>query len=152
MIVVTTKTMINCFEARQEFPAFWRRELVVERRVALVSHLARCAKCDRAFRNFALGAPVLHSVGEPPRRAVAQGQSTRDARARRPAGVVRGEFVPRRGLAMSAAAMALIAASLAAYFSVTAPIESQNEELSTDPIATQILGADLYPSSEDLAG
>jgi hypothetical protein len=53
---------------------------------------------------------------------------------------------------MSAAAMALIAASLAAYFSVTSPIESLNDELSTEPIATQILGSDLYPSSEDLAG
>jgi hypothetical protein len=144
--------MINCFEARQEFPAFWRRELAAERRAALASHLAGCAKCDRAFRNFALGAPVLHSLGEPPQRPVAQGHSARDARARRPAGVVRGEFVPRRGLAMSAAAMALIAASLAAYFSVTTPIESLNDELSTDSIATQILGSDLYPSSEDLAG
>jgi hypothetical protein len=149
---VTTETIINCFEARQEFPAFWRRELAAEQRAALVKHLAGCAKCDRAFRNFALGAPVLHSVGEPPRRPVAQGQSARDARARRPAGVARSEFVPRRGLAMSAAAMALIAASLAAYFSVTTPLDTLNDELSADPIATQILGSDLYPSSEDLAG
>jgi hypothetical protein len=144
--------MINCFEARQEFPAFWRRELAPERRAALVNHLAGCAKCDRAFRNFALGAPVLHSVGEPPQRPVAERPGGRDARARRSAGVVRGEFVPRRGLAMSAAAMVLIAASLAAYFSVTTPVDTLNDELSTDPIATQILGPDLYPSSEDLAG
>ena len=144
--------MINCFEARQELPAFWRRELPAERRAELVSHLAGCAKCDRAFRNFALGAPVLHSVGEPAARTVAEGQSARDPRPRRSAGVVRGEFVPRRGLAMSAAALVLVAASLAAYFSVTTPVDTLNEELSTDPIATQILGPDLYPSSEDLAG
>ena len=149
---MTAETMINCFEARQEFPAFWRREVAAERRAELVSHLARCAKCDRAFRNFALGAPVLHSVGEPAARAVAEGQSARDARPRRSAGVVRGEFVPRRGLAMSAAALVLVAASLAAYFSVTTPVDTLNDELSTDPIATQIPGADLYPSSEDLAG
>jgi hypothetical protein len=144
--------MINCFEARQEFPAFWRRELPAERRAQLVSHLAGCAKCDRAFRNFALGAPVLHSVGEPARRAVAEGQGVPHPRPRRSAGVVRSEIVPRRGLAMSAAALVLIAASLAAYFSVTTPVDTLNEELSTDPIATQILGPDLYPSSEDLAG
>jgi anti-sigma factor RsiW len=147
------ETMINCFEARQEFPAFWRRELAAERRAALVSHLARCAKCDRAFRNFALGAPVLHSASEPPQRSAAEGQGAgaRDVRAARSAGAVRGEFVPRRGLAMSAAALVLIAASLAAYFSVTTP-DTLNDELSADPIATQILGPDLYPSSEDLAG
>ena len=144
--------MINCFEARQEFPAFWRRELAAERRAALVNHLAGCAKCDRAFRNFAVGAPVLHSVGEPPARIHAEAQSARGTHARRLGGVVRGEFVPRRGLAMSAAAMVLIAASLAAYFSVTTPVDTLNDELSTEPIATQILGPDLYPSSEDLAG
>ena len=149
---MTTDTVINCFEARQEFPAFWRRELAAERRAALVNHLAGCAKCDRAFRNFAVGAPVLHAVGEPPARTQAQGQSARGTRARRSGGVVRGEFVPRRGLAMSAAAMVLIAASLAAYFSVTTPVDTLNDELSTEPIATQILGPDLYPSSEDLAG
>jgi len=151
-MVVTRETMINCFEARQEFRAFWRRELPAERRAALVSHLAGCSKCDRSFRNFALGAPVLHSVGEPPQRAVAESQSARDARARRSGGVVRGEFVPRRGLAMSAAAMVLLAASLAAYFSVTTPVDTLNDELSVDPIVSQIPSSDLYPSSEDLAG
>ena len=151
---MTAETMINCFEARQEFPAFWRRELTAERRGALVNHLAGCAKCDRAFRNFALGAPVLHSASEPPQRSVAevQGARARDVRAPRSAGAVRGEFVPRRGLAISAAALVLIAASLAAYFSVTTPVDTLNDELSADPIATQILGPDLYPSSEDLAG
>ena len=53
---------------------------------------------------------------------------------------------------MSAAAMVLIAASLAAYFSVTTPVDTLNDELSTDPIASQTLGSDLYTSSEDLAG
>ena len=144
--------MINCFEARQEFPAFWRRELASEQRSALVEHLAGCAKCDRAFRNFAVSAPVLHSVSEPPRRTRAEPPVNRDSHARRSGGVGRGEFVPRRGLAMSAAAMVLIAASLAAYLSVTAPVDPLNDELSADPIAAQLLGPDLYPSSQDLAG
>ena len=53
---------------------------------------------------------------------------------------------------MSAAAMVLLAASLAAYFSVTTPVDTLNDELSAEPIASQIPGTDLYPSSEDLAG
>gem|GEM_PF-5998905 len=53
---------------------------------------------------------------------------------------------------MSAAAAALIAASVAAYLSVTAPVGTLSEELSTDPIATLMFGSDLNPQSEDLAG
>ncbi len=54
---------------------------------------------------------------------------------------------------MSAAAMVLVAASLAAYFSVTAPVESMTDELSgTQEPAVQLFGSDLAPTSEDLAG
>jgi len=48
--------------------------------------------------------------------------------------------------------MVLVAASLAAYFSVTAPIDTLNDELSAEPAATQLFGTDLNLSSEDLAG
>ncbi|HTR62162.1 MAG TPA: hypothetical protein VMH37_10700 [Candidatus Binataceae bacterium] len=143
---------MNCFEARQEFRAFWRRELKPEDRAALVTHLAECAKCDRAFRDFALSAPGLHSAEEPPRRTAAERPAMHDAHSRRPAAVVRSRFAPRRGFAMSAAAMVLVAASLAAYFSVTAPIDTLNDELSAEPAATQLFGTDLNLSSEDLAG
>ena len=143
---------LNCFEARQEFRAFWRKELTSEDRAILVSHLAECAKCDRAFREFALSAPALHSAEEPPLRSPAERPAMRDSHSRRPAAVVRSRFAPRRGLAMSAAAMVLLAASLAAYFSVTAPIDTLNDELSAEPPATQLFGPDLNFSSEDLAG
>jgi hypothetical protein len=53
--------MMNCFEARQDFVGFWRRTLDDERRRALLAHLKECVKCDRAFRAFALTAPMLHS-------------------------------------------------------------------------------------------
>jgi len=143
---------LNCFEARQEFRAFWRRELTPEQRTTLVAHMAECLKCDRAFRDFALSAPALHSAEEPPRRSPADRPAMRDAHSQRPPAVVRSRFAPRRGLAMSAAAMVLVAASLAAYFSVTAPIDSLNDELSAEPAATQLFGSDLNISSEDLAG
>jgi Putative zinc-finger len=55
--------MMNCFEARQDFVSFWRGALDGERRRELLAHLMGCAKCDRAFRTFALTAPMLHSGG-----------------------------------------------------------------------------------------
>jgi hypothetical protein len=51
---------MNCFEARKEFASFWRRMLTPEERTAFLAHVGRCARCDRAFRVFALTAPVLH--------------------------------------------------------------------------------------------
>jgi hypothetical protein len=56
--------MMNCFETRQEFVSFWRGALDGERRQNLLSHLKGCPKCDRAFRAFALTAPMLHPRGE----------------------------------------------------------------------------------------
>lgn len=56
--------MMNCFEARQDFVGFWRGALDGERRRELLAHLKGCSKCDRAFRAFALTAPMLHSKGE----------------------------------------------------------------------------------------
>ena len=49
---------MNCFQARQEFVSFWRGELDGERRRVLLAHLAQCARCDKAFRAFALTAPL----------------------------------------------------------------------------------------------
>jgi hypothetical protein len=55
--------MMNCFEARQDFVSFWQSALDSERRRELLAHLKGCAKCDRAFRAFALTAPMLHLKG-----------------------------------------------------------------------------------------
>jgi len=56
--------MMNCFEARQDFVGFWHGALDGERRRELLAHLKGCSKCDRAFRAFALTAPMLHSKDE----------------------------------------------------------------------------------------
>jgi hypothetical protein len=52
---------MTCFEARKEFPVFWRRAMPAASRSNLTAHLQDCAQCDRAFRAFALSASVLHS-------------------------------------------------------------------------------------------
>ncbi|HJU11715.1 MAG TPA: hypothetical protein VJ728_12600 [Candidatus Binataceae bacterium] len=56
---------MNCFEARNQFVAFWQKSLEGESRTQLLLHLRGCAACDRAFRIFALTAPVLYSASEP---------------------------------------------------------------------------------------
>jgi hypothetical protein len=52
---------MTCFEARKEFPAFWRRAMPPASRSSVAAHLQGCVQCDRAFRAFALSAPLLHS-------------------------------------------------------------------------------------------
>jgi hypothetical protein len=54
---------MNCFEARPQFVDLWHGTLDAERRRALLAHLKECARCDRAFRAFALTAPMLHPRG-----------------------------------------------------------------------------------------
>jgi len=55
--------MMNCFEARQDFVGFWQGMLDGDQRRELLTHLRGCPKCDRAFRAFALTAPMLHAKG-----------------------------------------------------------------------------------------
>lgn len=69
--------MMNCFEARQDFVGFWRGALEGERRRELLAHLKGCSKCDRAFRAFALTAPMLHVGGEAPPVAAGTGAAPR---------------------------------------------------------------------------
>ena len=69
---------MNCFEARKEFVAFWRRQMPPLERAAFSAHLGTCTRCDHSFRVFALSAPVLHSESEP---------ESRGARAHRSGGL-----------------------------------------------------------------
>lgn len=63
--------MMNCFEARQDFVSFWQSALDSEHRRELLAHLKGCARCDRAFRAFALTAPMLHFRDAPAGEVVA---------------------------------------------------------------------------------
>lgn len=121
---------MNCFEARQEFPALWRNRATGERRAEILAHLKGCAKCDRAFRVFALTAPVLHSESEPPAAAPARREFSLGDRPRRFASVSREPASPRRWVAMAAAAAIFVIAGSAAFYSVDAPRETMGDELS----------------------
>jgi anti-sigma factor RsiW len=135
---------MNCFEARQEFRAFWRKEMSPERRSAFVAHLAECRKCDAAFRTFALTAPVFHSEAEPARpmsgvRRVAAA-SHRDGRAYREV---------RRAqpwLSMAAAVALFITGASAAYFSVATPDETLSDAIHQPSQFAEVVSAD-YPEA-----
>ncbi len=142
---------MNCFEARQEIEGFWRRTMPLERRAEFTAHLKACTRCDHAFRLFALTAPVLHSAAEPESRRDAAPALRSANSARRAGAIIRLE--PRRQwFAMCAAVTVFVAATLAAYLSVTAPVESLSDSL-TNPDPTVDLFAD-QPNllGSDLAG
>jgi predicted anti-sigma-YlaC factor YlaD len=141
---------MNCFEARQEFPALWRKTATSERSAELYAHLKGCAKCDHAFRVFALTAPVLHSAAEPERNA-AEYRRRAAYSARRGLSVTRPAREPRRLLAMCAGVMVIFAASMAAYLSVAAPIGSYADEI-TNSESVYDFPVDVTPTSNDFAG
>lgn len=124
---------MNCFEARQEFPALWRTTLTVERRGELLAHLKGCDKCDHAYRVFALTAPVLY--GETERHASrvaapARREFSLADRPRRFASASREVARPNRWFQMAAAAAIFVFATSAAYLSTRAPNESMGEAFS----------------------
>src|SRR5260370_1966492 len=123
---------MKCFESRQEFSAIWRNRGTPERRAETLAHLKSCAKCDHAFRVFALTAPVLHSESQPPPRVYTparQAFSLGD-RPRRFASVSRETERPRRWIAMSAAAAIFVMASIAAFFSPQPPRQTLRQQRS----------------------
>lgn len=152
---------MNCFEARQEFPALWRKTLSAERRGELLAHLKGCAKCDHAFRLFALTAPVLH--GDLDRHAIPSSRPARREfsladRPRRFASVSREASRRRRWIPMAAAAAIFVFATSAAYLSARVPTESIGEVLTT-PESSVISGTSADPlapempqTESDLAG
>ena len=123
---------MNCFEARQEFPALWRKTATTERRADLLAHLKGCDKCDHAFRIFALTAPVLYGDMEQQasRAMPARREFSLADRPRRFASVTREVSRTNRWLPMAAAAAIFVFATSAAYLSTRAPNESIGEELS----------------------
>jgi hypothetical protein len=153
--------MMNCFEARQDFVSFWRSALEGERRRELLAHLKGCLKCDRAFRAFALTAPMLHSGSvaktEPSIGAVSHDASQsmrqdgphlgfpiemnglRRTDAHRAAEILRRASVyrladrrPSRHWRESAAGLsAVVAAILLLYFSAAVPSQTFDDALSS---------------------
>lgn len=124
---------MNCFEARKEFPAFWRRTLAPIERARLTDHLAGCPQCDRSFRTFALSAPLLHSEGVPGTDAAAIRPPLNLVRPRR---FVDGEPDGRRGWRpvwqAVAAASLLAVGGLSAWSSTRWPVQSFAESVISD--------------------
>jgi hypothetical protein len=124
---------MNCFEARQEFPALWRKTATAERRAELIAHLQGCEKCDHAFRVFALTAPVLYGEMEQQAPRIprpARREFSLADRPRRFASTSRETSRPNRWLPMAAAAAIFVVASSAAYLSARVPDLSIDEALS----------------------
>lgn len=148
---------MNCFEVRQDFPAFWRRELLEYRRAEMNAHLGQCPKCDAAFRTFAMTAPVLHSE-HAPQASIGTGAQQREVAlesAMRPASSARLNYSePRRWLAMCASVIIFVAASTGAYLAVTPPAASLSEALTSprEPSVQDLFGPDTPDLSNDLAG
>lgn len=140
---------MNCFEARQDFRSFWRKELSSERRAAFMAHLKECSKCDAAFRVFALSAPVLHSDSEPARPYIG-------ASSRSPASVRRElrsyRQAPRASAWLSiAAVLALFITGVgAAYFSVQSPDETLSEAVQQPSQFVELVSADFPEANSDL--
>jgi hypothetical protein len=138
---------MNCFEARQDFRSFWRKELAPERRAEFVAHLAECSKCDGAFRTFALTAPVFHSNLEPDR-AGSQvprigSSASRDGRAYRQ---------PSRSaawLSIAAVVALFVTGASAAYYSVETPAETLSDAIHQPAQSIELVSADFPETNSD---
>lgn len=126
---------MNCFEARNEFAAFWRREMPLDARAALVAHLRECARCDRSFRAFALSAPVLHSAMEPERGVEARrtgGLHTVAVPARREASAVRPNSALRDRRRGAGVGFVMAAVALLATYVSTGPRDTFEDAFAGD--------------------
>lgn len=139
---------MNCFEARQDFRSFWRKELAPERRAAFLAHLSECSKCDGAFRTFALTAPVFHSDAEPDRSSATAPRIP--ASARREARAYRATRRSSAWLSIAAAAALFITGASAAYFSVETPDETLSDAIHRPSPFVELVSADLPQANSDL--
>jgi hypothetical protein len=133
---------MNCFEARSEFVNFWQRALHAERRGDFLTHLKSCPRCDRAFRAFALTAPMLYP-GEAAG-AASDSSAAIDLSVGSRTGAVRTAEILRRASvhrlrpqrnqgswrAIAGGVSAAAAAVIIAYFSVAAPPQTWDDAIS----------------------
>jgi len=139
---------MNCFEARQDFRSFWRKELTPERRAAFLAHLAECSKCDGAFRIFALTAPVFHSEAEPTR-ATPTLRRRMPASERRDGAAFREMRRPAAWLSIAAVLALFVTGASAAYFSVAAPTETLSEAIHQPSPFVELVSADFPETNSD---
>jgi hypothetical protein len=143
---------MNCFEARSDFVGFWQKTLAGERRTQLLTHLSRCASCDRSFRAFALSAPVLYSATEPEWISESAGSNGLDAHgfersSAPPITQQRGPLARMLDGVLPAFVMAA-AAAIALYFAVP-PHMTFEDAISSDNSNAEVA---TYPSTDSLFG
>jgi hypothetical protein len=143
---------MNCFEARNDFVAFWQKTLARDCRAQLLAHLGECAGCDRSFRIFALTAPVLYSASEPESKseqAQRIGAAGFESRSVRPVAEYRTRTrrVNRLLPAFVMAAAAVVAVYLAAPSQITfedaIAADNSNAEVASYPSTDSFLGQEL---------
>ena len=133
---------MSCFEARKDFRAFWRRTMPLDARAHMVRHLGECSQCDRAFRAFALIAPVIHA-GNQPHTAKSASRSRNSVRPRPTASTRSPSFArrePRRIWQVAAAAVLVALGGLTAWSSTRWPRENFAQSVVADSPATEIAG------------
>ncbi len=138
---------MNCFEARQDFRSFWRKELASERRIEFVAHLAACSKCDGAFRTFALTAPVLHSDTEPAR--MVSGAHRIAASARRDGRAYRQPNRSAAWMSIAAVVALFLTGASAAYYSVETPVETLSDAIHQPSSSVELVSADFPETNSD---
>lgn len=143
---------MNCFQARKEFPNFWRQQLEPATADELAGHLGCCGLCEQAYRLFVLTAPVLHSDVDAVEAMLGGERGTRPL-ARRVHSSAAEHAIERHGTVWAALSM-LVAASVIAYMSVAVPSESLTDALSRIQ-PTHAVSAVQEPASsflDDFAG
>jgi hypothetical protein len=156
---------MNCFEARNDFVAFWQKALTGDRRAEMLAHLQQCAACDHSFRSFALTAPVLYSASEPLWTSeVAQPTSRQSVAFEFPseARVAEHRSLVSRWNRLVPALVMAAAAVIAVYFAVPPRMtfedaiaaENGNAEVASYPAADSLFGQELIAQGtapEDVA-
>lgn len=149
---------MNCFEARNQFAAFWRRQMTMDARATLVAHLRECARCDHSFRLFALSAPVVHSAVEPEAGSGAQrsgGLHTVALSARRSGTVARRDTMMKRQRRGVGAALTMAVTAILAIYVATAPRDTFEEALvgnSNPDVETAVTVAPVSLFGQEIAG
>ena len=144
---------MNCFQARRDFPDFWRQRLDPATTDELAGHLGVCGLCDQAYRLFALTAPVLHSDADAVEAMLAGERAPRRRRAHRESGSAADHAIERHGALWAALSM-LVAASVVAYMSVAVPDDTLAAALSRIHPTSAVSAVQEPPSPflDDFAG
>ena len=147
---------MNCFEARRDFAGLWRRTLDGERSQGLLTHLSGCAKCDRAFRIFALSAPMLNANGGRPAASVSRTggghASARSAAVMRRATLYRLPPRQSRLMRLGAGMSAVAVAAMVAYLAAARPRQSMDDAFGSYYSTVDMYGQEMPAFSNDLAG